>query len=208
MYATDVRQEGELLCFVAHDDGGDSFPVRLHAEGQHYVSDALAAITVGLAMGVEPAGIQAGLDSFRNMAGRQEVLQFGGMTVIKDCYNAGPESMEAALKVLGTKPGRRIAVLGDMLELGACTPAEHYRVGRMAAQKSDLVYAYGPNAARVISGCLTGGMDRLHAQAFTEKEKLIAGLKYALKPGDFVLVKGSHGMHMEQIVDTLIKGDH
>lgn len=208
VYASDVHQDGELLRFVAHDDGGDSFPVQLHAEGQHYVSDALAAITVGLAMGVEPAGIQAGLDSFRNMAGRQEILQFGGMTVIKDCYNAGPESMEAALKVLGAKPGRRIAVLGDMLELGACTPAEHYRVGRLAAQKSDFVLAYGPNAARVVSGCLTGGMDGLHAQAFTEKEKLIAQLKHALKPGDFVLVKGSHGMHMEQIVDALIKSDH
>ncbi|MGM9605658.1 MAG: UDP-N-acetylmuramoyl-tripeptide--D-alanyl-D-alanine ligase [Faecousia sp.] len=208
VYATDVQQEGELLRFTVHDDGGDSFPVQLHAEGQHYVSDALAAITVGLAMGVEPAGIQAGLDFFRNMAGRQEVLQFGGMTVIKDCYNAGPESMEAALKVLGSKPGRRVAVLGDMLELGACTPAEHYRVGRMAAQKSDFVLAYGPNAARVVSGCLTGGMDGLHAQAFTEKEKLIAQLKYVLKPGDFVLVKGSHGMHMEQIVDALIKSDH
>lgn len=208
VYATDVRQDGELLRFVVHDDGGDSFPVQLHAEGQHYVSDALAAITVGLAMSVEPGAIQAGLDSFRNMAGRQEVLQFGGMTVIKDCYNAGPESMEAALKVLGAKAGRRIAVLGDMLELGACTPAEHYRIGRMAAQKSDYVFAYGPNADRVISGCVTGGMDRIHAKDYTDKDKLIKELQFTLKPGDFVLVKGSHGMRMEQIVDALMKSEN
>lgn len=206
VYATQVRQEGELLQFTVHDDGGGAFPVRLHVEGQHYVSDALAAITVGLAMGVEPSAIRAGLDSFRNMAGRQEVIQFGGMTIIKDCYNAGPESMEAALKVLGAKPGRRVAVLGDMLELGACTPAVHYRIGRMAAQKSDYVFAYGPNAARVVSGCITGGMDGVHTQAFTDKQKLMDTLRFVLKPGDSILVKGSHGMHMEQIVDALTEG--
>ena len=208
VYAADVRQEGEVLSFTVHDDGGDSFPVRLHVEGSHYVSDALAAVTVGLALGVQPSQIQAGLDSFRNMAGRQEILQLGGMTVIKDCYNAGPESMEAALKVLGTKPKRRVAVLGDMLELGACSPAEHYRVGRMAALTSDLVFAFGPNAARVVSGCLTGGMDTLHALAYTDKEKLIADLKLTCKPGDTLLVKGSRGMHMEQVVDGLQKNEN
>ena len=205
VFATDVTQEEGLLRFTVHDDGGDSFPVQLHLEGQHYVSDALAAITVGLSMGVAASDIQAGLDSFRNMSGRQEVLQIGGAIVIKDCYNAGPESMEAALKVLGSKAGRRIAVLGDMLELGACSPAEHYRVGRMAAQKSDYVFAYGPNSSRVISGCLTGGMDAIHARAYSEKENLITELKCTWKPGDFILVKGSRGMHMEQVVDALLK---
>lgn len=208
VYATDVRQEADVLSFTVWDDGGGSFPVRLHMEGEHYVSDALAAITVGLAMGVEPEKIQAGLDSFRNMAGRQEVIQVRGVTVIKDCYNAGPESMEAALRVLGSKAGRRIAVLGDMLELGACAPAEHYRIGRMAALKCDLVFSYGPNAERVINGCLTGGMDALHALDYTEKEKLIAHLKGILKPGDYVLVKGSRGMHMEQVVDALVKNEN
>lgn len=202
VYATDIKQ-GKMLRFTVHDDGGDSFPVRLHVDGAHYVSDALAAATVGLAMGVTPADIRNGLDAFRNMAGRQEVLEVGGITIIKDCYNAGPESMEAALKVLGAKPGRRIAVLGDMLELGACTSAEHYRVGRLAAEKSDLVFAFGPNADRVAAGCLTGGLEGYRAQAFTDKEKIIAAVKRTLKPGDVVLVKGSRGMHMEQIVDAI-----
>ena len=208
VYATEVTQEEGLLRFVANDDGGGSFPVQLHLEGTHYVSDALVAITVGLAMGVEPAAIQAGLDSFRNISGRQEVLQLGGITVIKDCYNAGPESMEAALKVLGSKSGLRIAVLGDMLELGACSPAEHYRIGRIGAQKSDYVFAYGPNASRVVNGCLTGGMDALHAQAFSDKEKLISHLEHVLKPGCCVLVKGSRGMHMEQVVEALQKREN
>ena len=203
VYATDIRQD-DTLCFTAHDDGGDSFPVRLHVEGSHYVPDALAAVTVGLAMGVTPANIRTGLDCFRNMSGRQEVLEIGGITFIKDCYNAGPESMEAALKVLGKKPGRRVAVLGDMLELGACTAAEHYRVGRLAAAKSDLVFAFGPNAERVVNGCITGGMEKFHVQGFTEMDKIIAALKRMLQSGDVVLVKGSHGMHMEQIIDAFL----
>mgnify|MGYP004508862047 FL=1 len=203
VYATDIRQD-DTLRFTAHDDGGDSFPVRLHVEGSHYVPDALAAVTVGLAMGVTPANIRTGLDCFRNMSGRQEVLEIGGITFIKDCYNAGPESMEAALKVLGKKPGRRVAVLGDMLELGACTAAEHYRVGRLAAAKSDLVFAFGPNAERVVNGCITGGMEKFHVQGFTEMDKIIAALKRMLQPGDVVLVKGSHGMHMEQIIDAFL----
>ena len=203
VYATDIRQD-DTLCFTAHDDGGDSFPVRLHVEGSHYVPDALAAVTVGLAMGVTPANIRTGLDCFRNMSGRQEVLEIGGITFIKDCYNAGPESMEAALKVLGKKPGRRVAVLGDMLELGACTAAEHYRVGRLAVAKSDLVFAFGPNAERVVNGCITGGMEKFHVQGFTEMDKIIAALKRMLLPGDVVLVKGSHGMHMEQIIDAFL----
>lgn len=204
VYATDICQDGDTLRFEVHDDGGDFFPVQLHLEGGHYVPDALAAITVGLAMGVSPSDIRAGLDSFRNMAGRQEILEINGITFIKDCYNAGPESMEGALKVLGTKPGRRVAVLGDMLELGACTPAEHYRVGRLAAANSDLVYAYGPNASRVVGGCITGGMEEYRAQAFTEMDKIIAALKRMLAPGDVVLVKGSHGMHMEKILDAFL----
>ena len=203
VYATDIRQD-DTLRFTAHDDGGDSFPVRLHVEGSHYVPDALAAVTVGLAMGVTPANIRTGLDCFRYMSGRQEVLEIGGITFIKDCYNAGPESMEAALKVLGKKPGRRVAVLGDMLELGACTAAEHYRVGRLAAAKSDLVFAFGPNAERVVNGCITGGMEKFHVQGFTEMDKIIAALKRMLLPGDVVLVKGSHGMHMEQIIDAFL----
>lgn len=203
VYATDIQQD-DTLRFTAHDDGGDSFPVRLHVEGSHYVPDALAAVTVGLAMGVTPANIRTGLDCFRNMSGRQEVLEIGGITFIKDCYNAGPESMEAALKVLGKKPGRRVAVLGDMLELGACTAAEHYRVGRLAAAKSDLVFAFGPNAERVVNGCITGGMEKFHTQGFTEMDKIIAALKRMLLPGDVVLVKGSHGMHMEQIIDAFL----
>ncbi len=205
VYVTDVTQQ-EQLSFTVH--AGDSvLPVRMNVEGLHYVSDAMAAVTIGLTMGVTPENIAAGLEQFRNMAGRQEVIQARGVTILKDCYNAGPESMTAALEVLGGKSVRRVAVLGDMLELGTCTQAEHYRVGRIAAEKADIVLAYGPNAARVVGGCLTGGMTEKTAQAFTEIDQITAALERLVKPGDYILVKGSHGMHMEKILDAFLKNE-
>lgn len=205
--ASQVAQEEQRLCFRVADDERE-FPVEMNVEGLHHVPDALTAVTVGLMLGITPENIALGLKEFRNMAGRQEILQVNGITIIKDCYNAGPESMEAALNVLGSKSGRRIGVLGDMLELGPSTPAEHYRVGRIAAEKCDFVLSYGPNAARVVGGCLTGGMDETNAQAFAEKEKITAALKRLVKPGDTLLVKGSHGMHMEEILDDFLKSEN
>ena len=147
--ARDVRQEGEWLRFTALSPAGE-LPVELALEGDHYVHDALAAITVGLDLGVAPEKIREGLLNFRTMAGRQEIFEKNGYTIIKDCYNAGPESMAAALAVLGNKPGRHVAVLGDMLELGVCTQAEHYKVGRIAAEKADVLLSYGPNSVRML----------------------------------------------------------
>jgi UDP-N-acetylmuramoyl-tripeptide--D-alanyl-D-alanine ligase len=141
------------------------------------------------------------------MAGRQEIFQKNGFTIIKDCYNAGPESMAAALNVLGSRAGRRVAVLGDMLELGMCTTAEHYRIGRIAAEKADLVLAYGPNSARVVSGALTGGMPDARARGFVDRDALIAALKQFAKPGDVILFKGSHGMHMELVLEGFLKDE-
>ncbi len=185
--------------------GEQDFPVELNLEGKHYISDALAAVSVGLAMGIEPVIIQEKLWGFRNMEGRQEIFVKNGYTIIKDCYNAGPESMAAALEVLGKKEGRHVAVLGDMLELGACTQAEHYRVGRIAAEKADILLAFGPNGMRTLSGAITGGMSETKAMAFEDRQKLIATLKRMAKPGDVLLFKGSRGMRMELILEGFLK---
>ncbi|MBE6986812.1 MAG: UDP-N-acetylmuramoyl-tripeptide--D-alanyl-D-alanine ligase [Ruminococcaceae bacterium] len=202
----DVRQKDGKLYFHA-DSQSSSMDVALSLEGEHFVPDALAAISVGLAMEVSPEAIVDALAHFQNMAGRQEIFQKNGFTIIKDCYNAGPESMAAALNVLGSRAGRRVAVLGDMLELGMCTTAEHYRIGRIAAEKADLVLAYGPNSARVVSGALTGGMPDARARGFVDRDALIAALKQFAKPGDVILFKGSHGMHMELVLEGFLKDE-
>ena len=181
------------------------FPVSLELEGEHYLLDAMAAISVGLSMGIAPEKICSALATFQNMEGRQEIFRHGSYTIIKDCYNAGPESMAAALSVLGNREGRRIAVLGDMLELGGRAPAEHYRIGRIAAEKADMVFAYGPNAPRIIAGARTGGMGEKQTYSFESRDMLAQALKEAAKDGDVLLFKGSHGMHMELALEAFLK---
>ncbi len=199
------KKEGGLSFDVRY--GNEHFAVDLPVEGEHYVSDALAAISVGLEMGVEIHKICSGLAAFRNMEGRQEIFQAGAFTIIKDCYNAGPESMAAALLVLRGRTGRRIAVLGDMLELGVCAQAEHYKLGRIAAENADMVFAYGPNSSRVVSGAITGGMPDTRVSAYEDAQKLVAALKQLAKPGDVLLFKGSRGMRMEGILEQFLSRD-
>ena len=198
-----VCQAEGVLRFTAKTPAGD-FPVEMELEGEHYVHDALAAIAVGLDMGVTTENIQKGLMSFQNMEGRQEIFQKNGYTIIKDCYNAGPESMAAALQVLGSKAGRRVAVLGDMLELGVRSQAEHYKVGRIAAEKADILLAYGDNSVRMIYGAITGGMRSTAARAFTDRDRMISVLKQIAKPGDVILFKGSRGMRMELVLEAFL----
>ena len=173
-------------------------------EGRHFVYDALAAVAVAQLLEVPTAQIQQSLAAFQSMEGRQEIYEAGGYTIIQDCYNAGPESMAASLAVLGKRAGRRIAVLGDMLELGVCTQAEHYRVGRIAAGKCDLLLALGKNAGRVVNGAITGGMRPLDAMAFDNAQDLIDALRARAKPGDILLFKGSRGMKMEQVLNLFL----
>lgn len=198
--------EGSLRFQVTGDHV--SFPVVLGLEGMHYVTDALAAVAIGLELGVTPENIQLGLANFRNLSGRQEMVQVNGITLIKDCYNASPESMTAALKVLGARSGRRIAVMGDMLELGSCASAEHYRVGRVAAENADIVYAYGPNAEKVVSGCLTGGMEPKNTRYFEDRNGMAAALNRIARPGDVILFKASHGIHLEEVLDAFLKAQN
>ena len=200
-----VRQEAEGCTELPVTVGQESFQVCLPVEGRHFVSDALAAVAVARLLEVPVEGIRQGLAGFRSMEGRQEIYEAGGYTIIRDCYNAGPESMAASLTVLGKKNGRRIAVLGDMPELGVCTQAEHYRVGRIAAGKCDLLLALGKNAGRVVNGAITGGMRPVDAMAFDSAPELVRVLRAKARPGDIILFKGSRGMKMEQVLDQFLE---
>ena len=184
-----------------------TIPVKLPVEGEHYISDALAAVSVGLVMDVPGETISQTLSCFRTMAGRQEIFNAGGFTIIKDCYNAGPESMAASLKVLGGRKGRRIAVLGDMLELGDYAPTAHYHVGQTAAQCADILLAYGPNRDHVVNGALDCGMSYEQATGFDDRDALVLALKALAKPNDTILFKGSHGMHMELALEKFLKDE-
>ena len=196
--AEDIHQAPGLLSFTVHA-GDVTFPVEMAVEGMHFVPDAMAAVAVGLKLGVTPENIAGGLWNFKNMAGRQEIYEKNGFTIINDCYNAGPESMAASLAVLGAKPGRKIAVLGDMLELGDCAPAEHHKLGVTAAKNADLIFVYGPNGCHVAAGAGE------KARCFDTHEAAAQALKAAALPGDTILFKGSRGMRMERILEQFLK---
>ena len=178
---------------------GEDFAIELPVEGSHYVADSLAAVSVGLHMGVKPVHIAQRLANFRTMEGRQEIYEAKGFTIIQDCYNAGPESMEAALNVLARRSGRRIAVLGDMLELGDCAPDAHRMVGAIAAKTADLILAYGPLAHYVREGA------NGNCEVFDDRDAMANALRQQANPGDTLLFKGSHGMHMELVLDRFLK---
>lgn len=203
---SDIQENEEGLCFTV-TAGERTFPVTLPVEGEHYVSDALAAVAVGLSKGVSPENIALRLSCFRNMEGRQEIFAEKGCTIIKDCYNAGPESMAAALMVLGKRKGRRIAVLGDMLELGDHADASHLQVGAVAAKQADVLLVYGPHGYLTVQGAVDAGMPVTATQAFSDREKMALALKKLVLPGDTLLFKGSHGMHMELVLDQFLRED-
>lgn len=201
---TNVKSTENGVTFAAaYDD--TTLCVELPIEGEHYVEDALAAVAVGMRLDIAPNAIEKSLSEFENMQDRQEIFSAGEYTIIKDCYNAGPESMAAALAVLGGKTGRKVAVLGEMLELGDCTPAEHYRIGRLAAEKVDVLLAYGPNSERVLKGAITGGMSNTKVRAFEDRDRLVEALKQLARPGDVLLFKGSRGMRMELILEAFLR---
>lgn len=200
--ATEIVQDGAHLRFTIVADPV-SIPVEMALEGRHFVTDALCAAAVGLELGVSPEKIRQGLNGFRNMAGRQEIFEKNGVTIIQDCYNAGPESMAAALAVLAGKAGRRIAVLGDMLELGDHAPAEHEKLGVLAGKTADLVFVYGPNGNSVVSGARRAGNDR--ARCFESREALADALRDAARDGDVILFKGSRGMRLELVLERFLK---
>lgn len=200
--AENISETAEGITFTACH-GQEKFPIYLPLEGQHYVPDALAAIAVGLELGISKENIRKGLANFQTMEGRQEIFAYKGCTVIKDCYNAGPESMEAALKVLGNRSGRKIAVLGDMLELGSHSKSAHELVGRLCARYADVLLCCGKESKAMLSGAKAGGMD--WAVHFETQEDLAQKLLQIAQPGDVLLFKGSRGMKMEKILEMFMR---
>lgn len=177
---------------------GGSFTAKLSIPGAHNVLNALAAASVGLLMGETVENIRTGLVSYTASGMRQNIYEQNGFRIYADCYNASPDAMEATLGVLGTMgdTGRRIAVLGSMLELGDYTEEGHRRAGRAAAEHADVLYAYGPSADAIARGAEEKGMTAVHA--FTDQNELVEKLRADAKPGDALLFKGSRGMRMER----------
>ncbi len=184
---------------------GERVRIELSIPGSHAVSNALAAAAAGHVLGVATADIVAALDSVAPVAGRG-FLRRGrlGSTIIDDAYNASPASMAAALEVLLAESDRpRIAVLGDMLELGDLAPEAHQKVGRQAA-RSDLLVAVGDHAGDIVEGATEAGLRVDRALAVAGPEEAAAAVEPHLKDA-VVLVKASRGMALEKVVERLVE---
>lgn len=203
-----------LLSFRAKGLQGIEFKVSLRGKkvffkspilGRQNVSNALAALAVAELYGVPFTLMKKALASFQTGSRRLERLRLSrGIDLVNDCYNANPDSMAASLHLLKEISGRRrvVAVLGEMLELGANARKYHREVGREAGRAGvKLLFAVGPHSKEVLQGARRAGV--ASAFAFESLEEAIPSIRSALLPGDLVLVKGSRGMQMERVTEEL-----
>jgi len=193
--------------FVLATPGGDA-EVTLPVPGRHNVYNALAAAAVGLHLGIAPEDIAEALGTVTVTAMRMQVFtSASGMTIINDAYNANPVSMRAAIETLSemTSATRRVAVLGDMAELGSLTELAHFRLGEEVARLAvDVLVTVGPRATRIGEGASAEGMARDAIRVCATTGEALDVLDGLLAPGDAVLVKGSRVMGLESVVEGIV----
>lgn len=183
-----------------------SVHVMLTAVGKHNVLNAVTAFAVGKICGIDDNTIASAFSEFVPDSLRQNISQKKGQTVITDCYNASPDSMKASLGVLANMKtaGRKIAVLGDMLELGEMSEELHSKVGEMVAEaRPDMLFCYGEQSAYIADKAEKSGVKTYHSN---NKAKLAKAVADYVKEGDTVLFKASRGMKLEEII-TKVYGE-
>lgn len=193
--ASAIEQNAQGSRFTLQTEKGE-FEIQLGLYGQHNVMNALAAAAAALAVGVSEKDIQKGLQDFRAVKGRLHSMHGqAGSLIFDDSYNANPSSLKAGIDVLSGFGGKRILALGDMLELGANAAQDHYQCGVYAREKGiDQMFAYGPLSKNAVDAFGENGF------WFEDKQSLIAQLQKELSDQTTVLVKGSRGMRMEDVV--------
>lgn len=201
--ASDIEGLGlEGVRFVLHHERTE-LHVKVPLLGRHSVHTALRAAAVGFVEGMNWSQIAAGLLESKSQLRLVAVTGPHGSLLLDDTYNAAPSSVVAALNLLAELDGRRVAVLGDMLELGAYEEPGHRRVGARAAQVVDELVTVGPRAAWIAEEALRTGLTQDQVTELDDSQAAIGFLQERVGQGDIVLVKGSHGLRMDQIVAAL-----
>ncbi len=201
-FAKDIRVEGEFTYFTACYKGKET-QIKLPALGLHNVQNALLCFVSGVRLGVDEKDAATALEQFKVEGFRQNIRRTAGVTVIADCYNASPESMAAALSVLKGGTGKRIAVLGDMLELGSHAEKLHRIVGKAAASSADLLICVGEDAVYIADEALKNGLPKENLLIYSSKdyEKAAETLKQMVKEGDTVLFKASNRTNIRKVLE-------
>jgi UDP-N-acetylmuramoyl-tripeptide--D-alanyl-D-alanine ligase len=184
--------------------GGRSLDVALPLAGLHALSNFLAAAAAAYALGIEAEAMAEAALVMRPARHRGEVSRLArGVTLLDDCYNSNPVAVEAAVATLGMAGARRrVAVLGDMLELGPQAAALHRATGERIADRLDVLIGVGPLSVHFLEGAARGGAALAH---FSDAAGAAAAVSGLVRPGDAVLVKGSRGVRLEAVVEALVR---
>ncbi|MEW6616302.1 MAG: UDP-N-acetylmuramoyl-tripeptide--D-alanyl-D-alanine ligase [Thermodesulfobacteriota bacterium] len=199
-----ISDSGKVSFRLAVEDKDTIINLPLY--GVFNVYNALAAAGVAQALGVGLEIIKEGLERFKPLPGRMEIMELDGYTIINDTYNANPNSMAQALKTLTgfKRTGRTIAVLGDMLELGEFTESAHIQIGNMVSELGiDYLFTLGKDSVNIALAASEGGMNEKNIYVEKEHQDITAKLRTIITKGDCILVKGSRSMKMELIVKKL-----
>jgi UDP-N-acetylmuramoyl-tripeptide--D-alanyl-D-alanine ligase len=206
--ASNVRRTESGVSFMINDRHVAEIPVM----GSHNALNAVVAFAVGRRLGLEPQHIINRLATFEMPDMRLNVNQFGSMMVINDAYNANPASMRAALDVLRSTQvsGRRVAILGDMRELGGRAPELHREIGRLVASSDvDVLVGVGEHADQICDSARQGGLKPGALYAAANVEELAGRLDVILEPRDTILMKGSRAVRLEKLLECFPRGhDH
>jgi UDP-N-acetylmuramoyl-tripeptide--D-alanyl-D-alanine ligase len=205
-FATDIQQDGAARTrFLLNGEHRLSIPIL----GAHNVLNAVAAIAAAMQLGTDMDAIRAGLENFSASAMRMEMSEYRGATIINDAYNANPRAMrESIATILNAPAERRILALGDMLELGEMAATAHRSLGQYIGRAGiDLLYACGEFGGEVVDGAIEAGMQAERACRCEDTGEIATSLKYILREGDILLVKGSRGMRMERVIELMHEGN-
>ena len=203
VYAKDIENNGlNGIKFTAVVDDGE-YPIEVNVPGKHNVYNALAAICVGREFDVPMDKIAEGIRSFELTKMRLAVEEYNGITIINDCYNASPDSIRAALGVLAdTDKNRKVAILGDVLEMGDFAKDAHYNLGKAVKENGvDLLITAGENMKYLAQGAKDNGVENI--VSFDKTLEVCNYVKDEIKSGDAVLIKASRGMHFEEVYNTI-----
>ena len=200
--AENISTNGNATNFILNY-GGQKYNFEVPIIGRHNVSNALAAIAAGLSVGLSIEEIQRGISNLTATKMRLEIIQRKNFTIVNDAYNASPASMEAALKTVAEiYSGRKIAVLGDMLELGAISEKVHRAVGKQLVENNfETLIAFGELGKFIAAGAKDAGLKNIFT--VDTHEDAAKKILEILQAGDTVLFKASHGMHLEKILELI-----
>lgn len=202
--ARDIENLGLLGTKFSVDIYEREYRIHVKTPGVHNVYNALAAIICGVHYNIGPNKIIEGIENFSLTAMRMSVEKAGTLTLINDCYNSSPDSVNAALKVLSTQDTRKVAILGDILEMGEFAKDAHYKIGEeVAKNKVDVLLTAGENAKFIAKAAKANGVPEV--MDFDTTEELLLNVSKFIKDNDTILIKASRGMHFEDVVNKITK---